>query len=231
MQKGDTKIEVLNTSTTSYEFGTVWGQLLWLTLVCLDRDKLLGEGTFGRVFLGTDKNTDEKVAIKEFRKGNNSEGISFTACREIAVRPNSSLYTDSCSFWKSLTILTLWLSKTLWLILLKIRSTWYSSTLSLIWSCVLPLLFGFDTACVSGAFTCCENPLNRLSFPHPPQQILRQHREWLTRQVIKSFLWQILNGMNYLHLNWTLHRDLKPSNCNYFCLYLTNLHSASDGSA
>uniref|UniRef100_A0A6B2L9B9 Protein kinase domain-containing protein n=1 Tax=Arcella intermedia TaxID=1963864 RepID=A0A6B2L9B9_9EUKA len=45
--------------------------------------------------------------------------------------------------------------------------------------------------------------------------IIRAHhkaRQVLTEAAVKSFLWQILNGINYLHLNWIIHRDLKPSN-------------------
>jgi len=34
----------------------------------------------------------------------------------------------------------------------------------------------------------------------------------LSEFAIKSFIWQTLNGIHYLHSNWVLHRDLKPAN-------------------
>jgi cyclin-dependent kinase 8/11 len=43
-------------------------------------------------------------------------------------------------------------------------------------------------------------------------QWYRSRRLGMPEDMIKSIMWQLLNGVAYLHANWVLHRDIKPAN-------------------
>ncbi|CDO93797.1 unnamed protein product [Kluyveromyces dobzhanskii CBS 2104] len=51
---------------------------------------------------------------------------------------------------------------------------------------------------------------------HDLLQIIHFHshpeKRLIPPRMLKSIIWQILDGVSYLHQNWILHRDLKPAN-------------------
>lgn len=51
---------------------------------------------------------------------------------------------------------------------------------------------------------------------HDLLQIIHFHshpdKRLIPTRMLKSIMWQILDGVSYLHQNWILHRDLKPAN-------------------
>jgi cyclin-dependent kinase 8/11 len=61
--------------------------------------------------------------------------------------------------------------------------------------------------CVYMVFEYCEHDL--LQIIHHHTQLTRHA---IPASMVKSILFQLLNGLLYLHRNWVVHRDLKPAN-------------------
>lgn len=53
-------------------------------------------------------------------------------------------------------------------------------------------------------------------FEHDLLQIIHSHShpeiKPIPEHTVKSLIWQVLNGVTFLHKNWIVHRDLKPAN-------------------
>lgn len=64
-----------------------------------------------------------------------------------------------------------------------------------------------EDKCVFMVFEFTEHDLLQLIHHHTQPQ-----RHPIPAAMVKSILFQLLNGLLYLHGNWVLHRDLKPAN-------------------
>ncbi|KAK6457139.1 cyclin-dependent serine/threonine protein kinase [Scheffersomyces xylosifermentans] len=56
-------------------------------------------------------------------------------------------------------------------------------------------------------FEFCEHDLLQIIHYHSHPEV-----KPIPQSTIKSLIWQILNGVTFLHQNWIFHRDLKPAN-------------------
>jgi cyclin-dependent kinase 8/11 len=64
-----------------------------------------------------------------------------------------------------------------------------------------------EDKCIFMVFEYCEHDLLQIIHHHT-----QPTRHAIPAPMIKSILFQLLNGLLYLHRNWVLHRDLKPAN-------------------
>lgn len=64
-----------------------------------------------------------------------------------------------------------------------------------------------EDKCVFMVFEYTEHDLLQIIHHHTQPQ-----RHPIAARMVRSILFQLLNGLLYLHTNWVLHRDLKPAN-------------------
>lgn len=64
-----------------------------------------------------------------------------------------------------------------------------------------------EDKCIFMVFEYTEHDLLQIIHHHSQPQ-----RHAIPAPMVKSILFQLLNGLLYLHSNWVLHRDLKPAN-------------------
>ncbi|EEP75329.1 meiotic mRNA stability protein kinase UME5 [Uncinocarpus reesii 1704] len=64
-----------------------------------------------------------------------------------------------------------------------------------------------EDKCVYMVFEYTEHDLLQIIHHHTQPQ-----RHAIPAPMVKSILFQLLNGLLYLHTNWVMHRDLKPAN-------------------
>lgn len=123
----------------------------------------IGSGTYGVVYKGINKETNEIIAIKKIKIDLENEGIPSTALREITI----------------------------------LRELCHSNIVEL-------------------KDVVCEDNKLYLLFEFLDYDLRRYledlGNDYLEEDMIKSFLYQILDGVAYCHSKKIIHRDLKPQN-------------------
>lgn len=129
-----------------------------------EKNQHIGSGTYGVVYKGVNKKTNETIAIKKIKIELDSEGVPSTALREISI----------------------------------LRELKHKNIVEL------------------KDVVCSENKLYLL-FEYLEIDLRKYleslgESEVLDPEVVKSFIFQIIEGVAYCHSKKIIHRDLKPQN-------------------
>jgi cyclin-dependent kinase 1 len=124
----------------------------------------IGEGTYGVVYKGKNKITNQLVALKKIRLENDEEGVPSTAIREISL----------------------------------LRELQHPNIVSL-----MDVLMQENKLYLVFEFLSMDLKKYMETLPH---------NKLLEPQLVKSYLFQITQGILYCHQRRTMHRDLKPQN-------------------
>ena len=129
---------------------------------------VIGDGTYGTVYRGVNKETNEKVAIKKLK----DKIKSWNECMaQTEVRILKQLNHEN---------------------IVKLNE-----------------VIREPSSEVSFIFEYCDTNLYEFIDRH------RKRNNLIPEYKIKSIIYQIINGLNYLHINGFMHRDLKPENILY----------------
>ncbi|XP_074116887.1 cyclin-dependent kinase 3 isoform X1 [Sminthopsis crassicaudata] len=149
----------------------------------------IGEGTYGVVYKARNKQTGQLVALKKIRLDSETEGVPSTAIREISLlkelkHPNIVRLLDVVHSEKKLYLVFEFLSQDLKKYMDSAAAT------------ELPLHLVKVPAVGGGT-----------AAPHPPPA-----DQPLLALLLQSYLFQLLQGVNFCHSHRVIHRDLKPQN-------------------
>ncbi|KAG9337583.1 hypothetical protein JZ751_028434 [Albula glossodonta] len=185
---------------------------------CVDKFDIIGiigEGTYGQVYKAKDKDTGELVALKKVRLDNEKEGFPITAIREIKILRQlnhrsvvnmKEIVTDkqdALDFKKDKGVeAEEWGSKG-WAQrggLNPREQTWWKCRQwsSVVCTCLLA---------ISGAFYLVFEYMD-----HDLMGLLESGLVQFSQEHVRSFMRQLMEGLDYCHKKNFLHRDIKCSN-------------------